>query len=114
MNNGTTKIFLPNTVTSNNCAYVNNNDTIRVFDTRGTNTYLTFTDYYINNHYITNTGSAYVGQYFNYNCINENNFTTEVYYRNDFPEILFMLICLTLIMCYIPLKIILRFFKRWK
>ena len=107
------KIYLPTNVSSNNCAYINNNDVIRVFDYRGTNTYITYTDYYVNNHYITNTGTSYVGQNFNYNCINENNFTTDIYYRNDMVQILVYFTILCIFCFYIPLKIFLRFFKRF-
>ena len=108
------KIFLPNTVNSNNCAYIYNNDVIRVYDYRGTNTYINYTDYYINNHYITNTGTSYIGQNFNYNCISTDKFTTDIYYRNDMVDILIYFIILCIVCFYLPLKIILRFFKRFK
>lgn len=108
------KIFLPVVVTSNNCAYINNNDVIRVYDFRGYNTYVTYTDYYINNHYITNTGTSYIGNNFNYNCINESRFTTDIYYRNDIVQVLIYVLILTFVMVYIPFKILGRFFKRWR
>lgn len=107
------KIYLPNTVTNNNCAYINNNDVIRVYDTRSTNAYVNFTDYYINNHYITNTGTSYIGQYFNYNCINTSDFTTDYLYRNDLPQIVFLFVFFVIFFIWFPYKIVSRALGRW-
>lgn len=107
------KIFLPVSVNNNNCAYINNNDVIRVYSTRGTNQYVNFTDYYINNHYISNTGVSYIGNNFNYNCMNTNDFTTDYWYRNDLPEILFIFVILFIFIIFIPFKIMIRPFGKW-
>lgn len=41
------------------------------------------------------------------------NFTSDFYYRNDFVYILIIFIILTLFIIWFPIKIILRFFKRF-
>ena len=107
------KIYLPVNINNNNCAYINNNDVIRVFDFRGTNQYITYTDYYINNHYITNTGASYVGNNFNYNCISTSDFTTDYWYRNDILDSLLIFVILFIFIIFIPFKIMSRPFGKW-
>lgn len=46
-------------------------------------------------------------------CIDKNDLTTDYYYRNDFDKILVILLILTIFIIYIPLKIFMRFFRRF-
>ena len=78
-------IYLPDVVSSSNCAYVYDNNTIRVYEeVPSVNTTIDYTDYFINSHYITRTGSTQFGQWstIQYNCINSSNFTTNAIYHN--------------------------------
>lgn len=110
-------IYLPDEVKSSNCAYVYDKDTIRVFTHKPTNTDIDYyyTDYFINSHYISRVGSTrFSGYYNNYpECMNYNNFTTDFYYRNDFASILFIFVIFAFFIIKVPLKIILRLFKRF-
>lgn len=111
--NGNAKIYLPVTITNNNCAYISNNDVIRVFNNRGSNQYISFTDYYINDHYITNTGTTYVGNNFNYNCISTDRFTTDFLHRFDLPDIIIIFVFIVLFFIWFPYKIVSRALGRW-
>ena len=108
------KIYLPN-YTSNNCIVVRDKDTIRVYETtpQQNNNYYNYTDYYINSHYLTNTGSQQFNQYSTIpTCRNQNEFTKEVFYRNDFADILLIFGIMCIFIFLIPTKIIMRLFKR--
>ena len=84
-------IYLPDEINSNQCAYVYDTNTIRVYDSiPRTGTTIDYTDYFINSNYITRTGSTTFGNYstINYDCIDYTKFTTIYAYRNDFADIL--------------------------
>ena len=84
-------IYLPAEISPQNCAYVYDTNTIRVYKTKPTNnTTIEYTDYFINSHYITRTGETTFGNYntLNYDCLEYTKFSTHVSYRNDFFEIL--------------------------
>ena len=86
-------IYLPDVITSSNCAYVYDKDTIRVYEeVPVVNATIDYVDYFINSHYITRSGSTSFGQWstIQYNCIDYNNFSTNAIYRNDFPSIMIM------------------------
>ena len=90
-------IYLPNSITSSQCAYVYDKDTIRVYDgIPRPNTTLSYTDYFINSNYITRTGSTQFGQWatINYDCLSTDLFTTNVGYSNYFDKVLIMSIIL--------------------
>lgn len=108
------KIYLPNTVTSSNCAYVRDKDTIRVYDTQPSyNQTIDYTDYYINSHYLSNRGQSTFSQYSTLpTCLNSNNFTTEEFFRNDFADICIIFTCLCIFVFLIPTKIFMRLFRR--
>lgn len=98
-----------------NCAYIYNSDIIRVYDRVPTNnTTVSYTDYYIKSSYMYNTGSTSFNNYSTLPvCINSSRITTEAFYRNDFPQILFMFIVFAYISFIIPLKIFGRMFRRY-
>ena len=108
------KIYIPS-YENNNCAYIYNSDVIRVYSsTPQYNTTVTYIDYYIKSSYISNAGSTSFGNYSNLpTCISSSNITTDVWYRNDLPDILIIFFILLLICFYFPYRILSRMFGRW-
>ena len=108
-------IYVPN-YESGNCAYIYNTDIIRVYDSvPRQNATIPYKDYYIKSSYIYNDGSTSFGSYTSLpTCISDSRITTEVYYRNDFPQILFIFLALSYISFIIPLKIFSRMFRRYQ
>lgn len=102
--------------TDSSCIVITNSDTIRVYDNVPTqNSNVNYTDYYINSNYIFNRGSAYFSQYSTLpQCQDNSRFTTEVYYRNDFSQILIIFAILSIVSLYLPWKIFTRLFWRLK
>lgn len=105
-------IYLPTFNKDNNCAIIYDKDTIRVYDKPiildQENTY---TDFFINSHYIEKTGIETLTT--EPVCLVSDNITTEVYYRNDFPQILLTFILMSLVIFYLPIKILFRLFRRF-
>lgn len=107
------KIYLPVVVNNNQCAYISQRGVIRVYDSRNTNTYVNYTDYYIEDSYLSNTGTSYIGNNYQYNCINTDRFTTDYMYRHDLPSILIILAFILIFLVYFPFKLVSRMFGRW-
>ena len=107
-------IYVPE-YSSGNCAYIYNSDIIRVYSSVPTNnSTVSYKDYYIKSSYIYNTGSTTFGNYSSLPvCISSDRITTDVYYRNDLPEILIIFMVLAFICLLCPWKILLRLFRRW-
>lgn len=107
-------IYVPE-YSNTNCAYIYNSDVIRVYNTVPTNnSTVSFRDYYIKSSYMYNTGFTTFNNFSSLPvCISSDRITTEVYYRNDFPQILFMFIVFAYISFIIPLKIFGRMFRRY-
>lgn len=98
-------VYVP-TYNNGNCAVVSNGDTVRVYDRQPQNNQSTnYVDYYVNSHYISNTGSTS----YNYGvtCLASNQITTNWIYRNDLSDILlsFVLIC---VIIYFPISLIFK------
>lgn len=108
-------IYVPN-YESGNCAYIYNTDIIRVYDTQPrNNATINYKDYYIKSQYIYNEGSTTFGNYSSLpTCISSDRITTDVYYRNDLPEILFIFFMFAFCCLYLPWRLILRMFRRYK
>lgn len=77
------KYYVPN-YEKGNCVEILDKDTIRVFDNEYTDFY---TDYFINSNYISKQGQVDIN--YEKNCSNLE-FTNIRYYGNDFPQILFI------------------------
>lgn len=107
------KIFVPE-YTNNNCIVVRDKDTIRVYDRQPQyNQDVNYIDYYVNSNYMYTRGTANYGQYQALpTCRNQNEFTKEVFYRNDFSDICIIFIILCIFVFLIPLKIFSRLFRR--
>lgn len=101
---------------SGNCAYIYSSDIIRVYASQPRqNATISYKDYYIKSSYIYNDGSTTFSQYSTLpTCINSSRITTDVYYRNDFPEILFLFIGLAFVCLWVPWRLYLRIFRRYQ
>lgn len=108
------KIFIPN-YSQGKCAYIYNSDIIRVYDSVPThNSSINYKDYYIKSQYIYNTGTTNFTQYSTLPvCISNNRITTDVFYRNDFADILIIFFIMSFISFWVPWKIFLRLFRRF-
>lgn len=105
------KVYLP-TFTSNNCIVILDKDTIRVYDNLPTAYNVSnYKDYYINSHYLEKSGSEYIEVV--PSCEIQDNFTTEVYYRNDLMEILVCFFIIVIFCFYFPYRLISRIFGKW-
>lgn len=108
-------IYLPVEITNNNCAYIYDKETIRVYDNRPTTTgNYTYTDYYIHFDYNIRTGISTFSQYSTFpTCLSTNQFTSNYMYRIDFINIVVIVFIFLIICFYFPLKIMSRLFGRW-
>lgn len=108
-------IYVPDYVSSN-CAYIYNSDIIRVYESVPThNSTVAYKDYYIKSSYIYNEGSTSFNNYSTLpNCITSNRITTDIYYRNDLPDILIIFFAFVIIGILLPLKIFGRMFRRYQ
>lgn len=89
-------IYVPE-FTNNSCCYLYDSNTLRCYDSIPQNNItVNFKDYFVNSHYLSRSGSTQFGSYYtlNFDCIDNNLFTTSYFYRNDATDImlLFMLI----------------------
>lgn len=109
------KLFLPESVNNNQCAVVQSDGHIRIYDSRpnGTQQYVNYRDYYIRENYLMTSSSTTWSSYTSINCMDSTQFTTDFWYRPDIWQslICFYIICIVAI--YIPFKIISRIFGRW-
>lgn len=97
------------------CYSVVDKDTIRAYySTPALNSSSEYVDFYINSHYLQKSGYQSWGNYNNLPvCIQSDKLTTDFYYRNDLPDILFILIVFLFIIVFLPYKIVFRSFGRW-
>lgn len=107
-------IYLPSTDYA--CIVVYNSETLRAYSTLpAQDTTVSYTDYYINSHYISKTGSETFSRYSATlpTCLSSDSVTTDFYYRNDLPDILLMFTIFCIFCFLIPLKIFTRIFRRY-
>lgn len=108
-------IYVPDYV-STNCVYILNNDVIRVYETVPThNSTISYKDYYFKSSYMYNTGTSSFNNYSTLPvCIDSSRITTDIYYRNDLPQILFIFVVFVIFCILLPLKIFSRLFRRYQ
>ncbi len=113
-------IYVPN-INDYECFVVESSDIIRAYKIKpynpGNHNQVTieYRDYYINSNYLYKDGTEQFSYYSTIPiCLDKSVLTNEVYYRNDFDRILIIFVILCLICFGIPLKIFLRFFKRFR
>lgn len=106
------KIFLPSTNYA--CYYMPNDHTIRAYESSPRlNSSSNYTDYYINSHYLYTNGTQTWGNYATLPTCMGAEFTTNVFYRNDFDQILVIFFIILLVCFYFPYRVISRAFGRW-
>ncbi len=107
-------IYLPiEDFNSYSCYVIYNKDTIRAYKNNpiiGENTY---TDFFINSHYLQSSGVQIITDTIELPvCVSSDVFTNKSEYRNDFSHIL-IIILFFLIIIYFSYKIFSRLFGRW-
>ena len=111
----TNTIYVP-TYNNGNCAHIQSSDVIRVYEQRPyQNSTINYKDYFIKSDYIYNEGQATFGQYSAIPvCISSDRITTDVYYRNDLPQILIIFMIMVIVCFLVPWKIFVRMFRRYQ
>lgn len=105
------KIYVPTKYLNKPC-YVINNGYIRVYETTNNNYSNTVHDIYINQDYMVKTSTASFSS--STLCDHENEYTDNFYYRTDIDKVLIIFLILAIVVVMCPLKIVLRFFKRFR
>lgn len=105
-------IYVPDT--SYSCYVVRDKDTIRAYHTMPTiDSYIDYTDYFINSHYLERTGIEHFNVYSSIpTCLNVDNLTDDFYYRNDLPGILSIFNTFAIYCILIPLLLFKKLYKR--
>lgn len=107
------KIYLPDELQEGNCPIILNKDTIRVYEnTPVIDTLVNFTDYFINSHYIKQTGQETLTN--SISCLSLDNFTTAYVYRFDFDKIIVIFVSILFLIAYPVMKILHAFFIGFK
>lgn len=98
------------------CYVVRSEEVIRAYEeVPRNNTDVNYRDYYYNANYYYNDGSQSFSQYTTLPvCLSMSNISSDVYYRNDFDQILVIFLIMCIFCFYIPLKVILRFIRRFQ
>lgn len=99
-------IYVPDL--SYECYVVIDNETIRAYETKPYNpgyndqVEINYRDYYINSSYLYQDGSQTFSRYSTIPvCLDSNNLTTDVYYRNDIDKIMVTFIILIGIVVFV-------------
>lgn len=110
------KIYVPD-LENYKCYIVRDTNTLRAYkEIPQRNTEIEYRDYYINSHYLYQDGTQLFGNYTSTYlpvCLNSENLTDSVYYRNDISDILIVFIIMCIFCFYIPLKVFMRLFRRF-
>ena len=98
------------------CFIVRDKDTIRAYkQIPETNSSVDYTDFYINSHYLSRNDTEVFNRYQELpTCLDNSQITSDIYYRNDMPDILVMFLVLCIFCFLIPLKIFVRLFRRFQ
>ena len=104
-------IYVPNYVTTDYVTIISQG-VVRVYDTEPiVNTEISYTDFYINDDYMSLSGVELISSIPNY--VTSSSLTDNFYYRVDFPDILLMFTLFCLWVIYIPIKVVSRLFRRF-
>ena len=108
-------LYVPN-AENYECIVVQNAETIRAYKTvPNYNTSSEYTDFYVQSHYMSKDGVQDFSRYGDLpQCLSTENITSNVYYRNDMPDILLMFTIFCLFCFVLPLKIFVRLFRRYQ
>lgn len=103
-------LYVPIDNFNNVCVEKLNTDIIRVYDSVNINQENNYTDYNTSNHYNSYTSSIVLTS--QPTCINSDELTNDIYYRNDLSHILVIFFIMAFIIFYIPYKLIMRFYRK--
>lgn len=108
-------IYVPEDNVFNKCYVVQSTGVIRAYDTvPRNNTHYNYRDYYLESNYIYRDGEGSWGNYSTLPiCLSTDFITNDFYYRNDFPDILFMFCVFSFFIIFVPFKILFRLFRRF-
>lgn len=108
-------IYVPN-YNENNCIIIKNSDVIRVYDnTPYFNNEINYTDYFIKSDYMfVNSIELITDENLISKCVAHENITTQIYYRQDFFDILMLFLVIAFITLFLPTMLILRIGRRFK
>lgn len=97
------------------CYVVQSEGVIRAYEKIPQNNITTaYRDYYLNSNYIYRDGSTTFSSYSTLPvCLSSSVLTSDVYYRNDLDSILIIFLIMSIFIFYIPIKIFMRFFRRF-
>lgn len=110
-------IYLPiEDFNEHSCYSFISSDIIRAYkDIPTTNSTIDFTDFYINSHYLINYGTESFSQdSILPTCIEKERLTNAYSYRNDFADIMLIVMCFSFIVGFIIHKLVKQLFKRWR
>lgn len=110
-------IYLPiEDFSSYSCYTFINSDTIRAYKTIPTNnSNVEFNDYFINSHYLSQNGIEFFTQDSILPvCLDQGRLTNVYSYRNDFSDIIIIVLCFCLFGGFIIHKLTKQLFKRWR
>lgn len=106
-------IYVPN-LDDYVCFVVRDSETIRAYKTmprQGEN--VEYRDYFYNSNYLYQDGTQNFGTYSTIPvCLDSSVLTNDFYYRNDITDILIIFLILAFVIIYIPIKIVMRLFKK--
>lgn len=97
------------------CFVVRSEEIIRAYkQTPYNNSTIEYRDYYFNSNYLYQDGIQTFSQYTTLPvCLDNNNLTTNFYYRNDLDSILTSFLIISIFILLIPITILKRFFRRF-
>lgn len=108
-------IYVPD-ITTYKCFVVRNDSTLRAYkQIPQYNTDVEYRDYFYTANYLYQDGVQSFGSYSSLPvCLDSSVLTTDYQYRNDYADILIIFIIYVFICVYLPIKIIMKLFKKGK
>lgn len=108
------KIYVPE-LENYSCYVVRSENVIRAYkQVPYNNSTIEYRDYYYNSDYLYNDGEQSFSQYTTLPvCLDYNMLTNDFYYRQDIDKIMLIFLILFIFIILIPIKIVLRFFRRF-
>ena len=104
-------IYVPTSLNNNTYCYTFiDTNIIREYKSTQINSLNDYTDYNTGNHYNSYSSQEYIT--IQPSCIDHKDLTNDFYYRNDFSHILVIFFIMSIIIFYIPYKIIMRFYRK--
>ena len=104
-------IYVPTSLDNNTYCYTFiDTNIIREYKSIQIDSLNDYTDYNTSNHYNSYSNKEYLT--IQPSCIDHNSLTNNFYYRNDFSHILVIFAIMSIIIFYLPYKIIMRFYRK--